>query len=106
MLALIGVGFLGLSFLVALVSLRAIRSAPLNPTFLQWMASDGAMIVIAVSWVLAATEFFAALFESNFDPVIVAVVAIATAVAVFAFRWLLRRDDSAVLRNPDNVRRS
>ena len=93
MLALYGVGFLGVSFLVALVFLRAIRTAPHSPSFVQWIASDGALIVIAVSWVLAATELLAAIVASGFDPATIAVAALAIGVAIVAFRWLLRRDD-------------
>ena len=93
MLALAGVGFLGASFLVALVFLRAIRTAPYSPSFLQWIASDGALIVIAACWVLAGTEFLAAMLYSGFDVMSVGVTALAIVAAAAAFRWLLRRDD-------------
>ena len=79
------------AFLVACVSLRAIRETPHYSSTLDWLRSEVALALIAVLWVLGVTELLAGMLAAPRDAAILLGAPGALVAALLAFRWLLLR---------------
>lgn len=105
MLALAGVGLLLAAFLVACVSLRAIRETPHFSSTADWVRSELALALIAILWVMGVTELLAGVLAAQGDAVTLLGASAALVAALLAFRWLLRRQPRpAMAEHPMTVK--